>query len=45
VLLRGTGVWVVGVTAGSRVVPGKKPVTIDKDNNNNNNNNVVNAEL
>jgi hypothetical protein len=33
----------VGITAGSREVPGRKPVTIhnndDDDNNNNNNNN------
>jgi hypothetical protein len=29
----------VGVTAGSREVPGKKPVTGDDDDNNNNNNN------
>jgi hypothetical protein len=29
----------VGVTAGSREVPGRKPVTRDNDNNNNNNNN------
>jgi hypothetical protein len=32
----------MGVTAGSREVPGRKPVTRDNDNNNNNNNN--NAE-
>jgi hypothetical protein len=29
----------VGVTAGSREVPGRKRVTRDNDNNNNNNNN------
>jgi hypothetical protein len=29
---------VVGITAGSREVPGRKPVTRDKNNNNNNNN-------
>jgi hypothetical protein len=29
----------VGFTAGSREVPGRKPVTRDNDNNNNNNNN------
>jgi hypothetical protein len=29
-----------GVTAGSREVPGRKPVTRDNDNNNNNNNKV-----
>jgi hypothetical protein len=33
----------VGVTAGSREVPGRKPVTRDNnDINNNNNNNIVN---
>jgi hypothetical protein len=32
----------VGVTAGSRELPGRKPVTIDNnDNNNNNNNNKI----
>jgi hypothetical protein len=30
----------VGVTAGSREVPGRKSVTGDNNNNNNNNNNV-----
>jgi hypothetical protein len=29
----------VGITAGSREVPGRKPVTRDNNNNNNNNNN------
>jgi hypothetical protein len=29
----------VGVTAGSREVPGRKPVTIDNNNNKNKNNN------
>jgi hypothetical protein len=29
----------VGVTAGSREVPGRKPVTRDNNDNNNNNNN------
>jgi hypothetical protein len=29
----------VGITAGSREIPGRKPVTRDNNNNNNNNNN------
>jgi hypothetical protein len=32
----------VGITAGSREVPGRKPVTRDNNNNNNNNNNNSN---
>jgi hypothetical protein len=35
----------VGVTAGSREVPGRKPVTRDNDYNNNNNNNNNNKPL
>jgi hypothetical protein len=31
----------VGVTAGSREVPGRKPVTRDNNTNNNNNNNNI----
>jgi hypothetical protein len=31
----------VGITAGSREVPGRKPVTRDNNNNNNNNNNNI----
>jgi hypothetical protein len=31
--------WAVGITAGSREVPGRNPVTRDNNNNNNNNNN------
>jgi hypothetical protein len=30
----------VGITAGSREVPGRNPVTRDNNNNNNNNNNL-----
>jgi hypothetical protein len=33
----------VGITAGSREVPGRKPVTPDDNNNNNNNNNKCSA--
>jgi hypothetical protein len=38
----------VGVTAGSRVVPGRKPMTRDDDdddNNNNNNNNTYSVAI
>jgi hypothetical protein len=36
----------VGITAGSREVPGRKPVTRDNnDNNNNNNNNNQSVKL
>jgi hypothetical protein len=31
----------VGITAGSREVPGRKPVTRENNNNNNNNNNTT----
>jgi Flp pilus assembly CpaE family ATPase len=31
----------VGITAGSREVPGRKPVTRDNNNNNNNNNKII----
>jgi hypothetical protein len=35
----------VGITAGSREVPGRKPVTRDDDDNNNNNNNNNNNKI
>jgi hypothetical protein len=34
----------VGITAGSREVPGRKPVTRDNNNNNNNNKNNNNDD-